>query len=552
MINRRRFLVSSLGLAAGPWLSAATSQASSMKRPKNIMFVMVDDLNLAIGCYGHPAVKTPNIDRLAARGLCFSRAFCTYPLCGPSRSALLTGQRPERLPMADNEVCWRDQRPEPQTLPEIARDHGMFTERIGKIFHHGISKDNPVDHRAEGFNLPHTHTDPKSWVREWGGSYTLDEKNAQGPEQLIDGNRLGGTSLHTIRVANPEVLPDAIITERAVGFLNSSEAREKLFFLGVGFHKPHVPLIAPEKWWAYYDSLDVDAIVPPTFFQPAELPPGTLKAESFHRGADEAQRRHLYKGYLACVSHMDEQLGRVLDALDKSGLAEETLVVFLADHGYHIGEQGDWNKMTLLDPSLRVPMILAGPGIPSGRTCDAVVESIDFFPTVCSLMGWPVPKKTPATDLSPWIADPAKPSERPAYAWVQAGQREGWTIRTATGSCAWGTAARRPFSLTCKVIHTSRGILPGSKTTRRSKARCTSNWSGISKSLPEFHGRAVSSQLASSRFRRLGLCPACGRPLRTHLLCGRRASCGRHRRARPRGGSGAGERGGGRCGASTH
>jgi arylsulfatase A-like enzyme len=419
-----------------------------MKKPKNILFVMVDDLNLSLGCYGHPAVKTPNLDRLAAHGLRFSQAFCTYPLCGPSRSALLTGQRPENLPMADNEVCWRDLRPELQTLPEIARSHGMHTERIGKIFHHGISKDNPVDHSAEGFVLPHTHTDPKSWVCEWGGSYTLDEQNAQGPEQLIDGARLGGTSLHTIRVTNPVVLPDTVIADRATAFLGSPEAREKPFFLGVGFQKPHAPLIAPEKWWAYYDSLDVDAIVPPTFFKSAELPMGTLKDKRFHRGANEDERRHLYKGYLACVSHMDEQLGRVLDALDKNDMAGETLVVFLPDHGYHIGEQGQWDKLMLLDPSLRVPWIMAGPGIPSGRTCDAVVESIDVFPTVCSLMGWSAGQEIAGKNLTPWIEDPFKPSDGAAFAWIKVGKREGWTIRTAThrfGLVSWESAKPQHF-----------------------------------------------------------------------------------------------------------
>jgi arylsulfatase A-like enzyme len=172
--------------------------------------------------------------------------------------------------------------------------------------------------------------------------------------------------------------------------------------------------------------------VPPTYFKPATLPPGTLKDERFHRGADEEQRRHLYEGYLACVSHMDEQLGRVLDALDANGFRDETLVVFVADHGYHIGEQGQWDKLMLLDPSLHVPLILAGPGMPGGRVCPAVVESIDLFPTVCSLMGWASEQSTPATDLSPWIADPARPSERPAFAWVSVSPREGWTLRTAT------------------------------------------------------------------------------------------------------------------------
>jgi uncharacterized sulfatase len=262
-----------------------------------------------------------------------------------------------------------------------------------------------------------------------------------------------------MRVTNPEVLPDTLNADRAIAFFKSRSEAETLrsskseggFFLGLGFHKPHVPLIAPEKWWATYDSLpgaEIDALMGPTAQTPADLPPGTLKQDRFHRGATPEQRRHLYRGYLASVSHMDEQLGRVLDALDAQGLTDSTLVCFVADHGYHIGQQGQWDKMMLLDPALHIPLILTGPGIASGKVCPAIVESLDLFPTLRSLLGLPATQATAGTDLAPWLANPALPSDRPAFAWVKAGPREGWSIRTAThryGEMSLNGGPREPY-----------------------------------------------------------------------------------------------------------
>ncbi len=422
-----------------PLAATAVATGDQAAPPSNLLLILVDDLNLALGCYGHPAAHTPNLDRLAARGLRFANAFCTYPLCGPSRTALLTGQRPESLPMPNNEVAWRDLHPELRSLPQIARATGVHTAAFGKIFHHGIPAAGLAAWREAnpGAPLAHTYDDPPSWNESFCEKADIREALAQGPAQVIDGPPYGGASLHTIRTRNPQVLPDRDTADRAAAFLRAQAERRRAgdstpFFLAAGFHKPHVPLIAPEKWWAHYDSLNGEELAPPTWFKPANLPPGTLKRDRFHRGATEEQRRHLYRGYLACVSHMDEQLGRVLGALAETGLASTTRVAFVADHGYHLGEQGQWDKMMLLDPALRVPMILAGPGIPEGRVCGAVVESFDLFPTLCGLVAWAPRQSVHGRDLAPWIADPAAPSERAAFAWVKEGLREGWTIRTAT------------------------------------------------------------------------------------------------------------------------
>ncbi|NRA38756.1 MAG: sulfatase-like hydrolase/transferase, partial [Planctomycetes bacterium] len=404
-----------------------------MSKAKNILFFMTDDLNLAIASYGHPAAHTPNFDRLAQMGIRFANGFCTYPLCGPSRAATLTGQRPESFPMPNNEVCWREQRPEVKTLQEVARDNGLYSERIGKIFHHGFPSDSDEYKAMQQDNaLPHTFDDAPSFDLEWGQKAQDYEGRAEGPEFNFSGKPFGGTSLHTIEVGNKEVLPDLLSADRAIEFLASDKVNSP-FMLSIGFHKPHVPFVAPTKWWDYYKDLDVDALWPSNSFEQVQgFPKGTFLREEFHRGLDVEQRRYLYRGYLACVSWMDEQLGRILDAFEASSAADNTLIAFVGDHGYHMGEHGQWDKMNLLDPSLRIPLLLAGAGVPhTNAVCDAYVESSDFYPTICNLMGWQTPENH-GTDLLPWIEEPQLESTRPIFAWVQAGKREGWSIRTPT------------------------------------------------------------------------------------------------------------------------
>lgn len=430
--TRRDFLKTT---AAGAVLAATRSLAAPrpVPRPRNVLLLMVDDLNVALSPWGHPAAITPNIARLASRGLRFSRAYCPYPLCGPSRSAFLTGRRPEWLGMGTNEVDWRSGHPDVVTLPEIARAHGLHARRIGKITHQGLPEGSEA--RKEVLarkSLPHTHYDPIAWEVEFGDTPYSYERHAQGRERVLSGHPHGGISLHTMRVDTPDVLPDHLFADHAVDFLASAAAHDP-FFLGVGFMKPHVPLFAPEACWKPFDALDVASLFSPSAWKPpANLSPGALLHPSFHRGLDLEAREHLYRGYMASVMWTDSQLGRVLDALEASGEADRTLIVFVADHGYHLGEQGAWDKMMLFEPSLHIPLIIAGAGVTApGGTCDALVESLDLFPTICGLMDWKAPESH-GTDLTPWLRDPARPSNRPVHAWVHAGRRQGWSIRTDT------------------------------------------------------------------------------------------------------------------------
>ena len=467
-MNRRQFLTNSslasvgLGLTAcqtGTSSSPSANSANLSSKKMNHLFFIVDDLNLSLGCYGHSAAFTPNIDRLAARGTRFANAFCPYPLCGPSRTAMLTGQRPEAIPMPNNEVAWRDLVPDIRTLPEVFRRAGYRTAGYGKIFHHGIQAENLDAWRKANpdARLPHDQKDPASWTET-----AIDEADvfyeihAKGPERVLDGVAHGGTSLHSIRAVNPDILPDYLSANHAIDFLKNysnpesrtSNPESQNFFLGVGFHKPHVPFIAPEKWFAFYDSLDVEQLRPPTWFQPASLPEGTLKQSRTHRGMDEEERQHCYKGYLACVSWMDEQLGRVMAALEAQGLSGNTTISFVADHGYHLGEHTQWDKMMLLDPALRVPLILAGPGIPAGQVTEATTESLDLFPTICQLHGIDPKQSSGGKSLQPWLKDPDTASARPAFAWVNAGKRQGWSIRTDRyryGLTSYDEAEAKPY-----------------------------------------------------------------------------------------------------------
>ena len=471
-MHRRTFIKSGLrattvGLGA-TLLTQRADAMSSLVHPNetpspgrmNHLFFIVDDLNVALGCYGHPAAHTPNIDRLAARGTRFANTYCPYPLCGPSRTALLTGQRPESFPMPDNEVAWRDLAPDLRTLPQIFREAGYRTAGFGKIFHHGIQARDLAAWKAAhpDAHLPHDYEDASSWDESAGTGMPWEiERHAQGPEQIIDGRAHGGTSLHSIRATHPEILPDFITADHAIGFLRNqrewaggqkTNPGDQGFFLGVGFHKPHVPFIAPEKWWAFHDGLDVDSLRPPTWVQPAELPKGTRKDERFHRGMDEEQRQHCYKGYLSCVSWMDEQVGRVLAQLEASGLADTTLVSFVADHGYHIGQQAQWDKMQLLDPALRDPLVLAGPGIVAGQVATATVQSLDLFPTLLDLHGLSPGQPSQGYSLQTCLTDPDTPSARPAFGWVHAGPRQGWTLRTDRhryGLTSWQGETPEPY-----------------------------------------------------------------------------------------------------------
>jgi uncharacterized sulfatase len=422
-------------------ISIASSQAQENRPPArrkpNVLFIAVDDLNVRLGCYGFD-VKTPNIDALAAQSVRFERAYCQYPLCNPSRSSLLTGRYPERTRVMDNRQWFRLNMPEVTTLPGLFRVRGYVTSRVGKIFHAGLDDDQGWDEGGEPYNLPAPRTPEQQAQRE---------RNA---------DRWEGAA------GDGENLADARTASRAIAFLE--QPREKPFFLAVGFVKPHVPFVAPKK---YFDLYDPARITLPPDFAPKpvaggpDLPPPALRPNFdlfIRREATEAQAREATVAYYAATSFMDAQVGRVLAALDRLGLRDNTIIIFFGDHGFHLGEKGMWSKQSLFEASTRVPLLIAAPMVAQAfqpaqdrqanpppaaalqpanapatgllRTCGRTVELLDLYPTLAELCALPVPAGLAGKSLVPLLKDPSAAWDRPARTVLRRGQVLGRSLRT--------------------------------------------------------------------------------------------------------------------------
>ncbi|MBN1421636.1 MAG: sulfatase [Planctomycetes bacterium] len=413
-ISRREWLRAAAGVAAGAAACAGPAAAPGElpRRRPNVLLIAVDDLIPSLGCYGHPVVKSPNIDRLARRGIRFDRAYCQFPVCNPSRSSLLTGLYPETTGVLDNRVPLLVRKPDAVTMPRWFRDHGYETARIGKIFHDG----QPFD-------------DPKAWDQ-------VSDPRGTPAGRKGEGRNLTGGEVAWCRwlaaAGTDDDQPDGGIAAEAIRFLERE--REKPFFLGVGFRKPHDPFIAPKK---YFDLYPLDSLVPPRMpsDRSPHLPLAIASAwqKVFDRFTDR-ERKEFMRAYYAGISFMDAMLGRVLDALDRRNLAGDTIVVFFGDHGYHLGTHGWWNKNTLFEDSCRAPLIIAAPGTTApedaGKACAGIAEFVDFFPTLADLCGLPAPQALHGASIRHLLADPGRPGKPAAFTVVHRGSCLGRSVRT--------------------------------------------------------------------------------------------------------------------------
>lgn len=381
----------------------------------NVLLVCVDDLKPLLGCYGSRTVKSPNIDRLAARGIRFDRAYCNQAVCAPSRNSLLTGRRPQSLGIYDLGTNFRAAVPDAVTLPQVFKRQGWQAEGLGKIFHVGHGN----------------REDPASWsVPHWKANvvaYVLPESRAsQGltREEALFSNRSAqglprGAAWEAADVTDNRY-PDGAIADEAVRRLQQAKARPgQPFFLAVGFVKPHLPFCAPKKYWDLYDpdALPLATVTNPPAGAPAYAPQfgGELRqyAAIPEQGAlDPGLQRKLVHGYHAAVSYMDAQLGRVLDELDRLDLARGTMVVLWGDHGWHLGDHGMWCKHTNYEEATRIPLIIVAPGVARpGSFSTALVETVDLFPTLLELAGLSpdaVPQGLDGRSLVPVLRDPVR------------------------------------------------------------------------------------------------------------------------------------------------
>mgnify|MGYP001766025582 CR=1 FL=1 len=370
----------------------------------NVLFITADDLAATLGCYGHPVVKSPNIDRLAARGVRFDRAYCQYPLCNPSRASVLTGRRPDDIRVMNNAPHFRDTFPGIVTLPQAFRQNGYYSARSGKIFHAGV----PMDIGREGLD------DPPSW------DFAI---NPSGADKMLEASlvnftpkrSLGSCLCYAIADGPSGEQTDGRVATEAIKLMEQN--RDRRFFIAVGFYRPHSPHIAPKK---YFDLYPIEKIQAPAYSTNdlQDIPAPALFMRPAHWGASEREQREVIRGYYATVSFMDEQVGRLLDALDRLNLAGKTIVVFWGDNGYLLGQHGQWMKTMLFEEAVRVPLVFAGPGIARGRKCSRVVELLDLFPTLTDLCGVQSPQNLQGKSLRPLLVKPSAPWTDAAYSQV--------------------------------------------------------------------------------------------------------------------------------------
>jgi len=372
---------------AAPWLARAANQKL------NVLFIAVDDLNNRLGCYGDPLVKTPNIDRLAARGVRFDRAYCNYPLCNPSRTSLLSGRRPDTTRILDNMTPPRTHLGEVAFLPEHFRHHGYFTARVGKIAHGRFE-------------------DAVRW--DVSESSRPGQRYSAPPPVEKDG---GAVKLRWHATANDDANePDGRTARRIVELMDQGGG--KPWFLGAGFHKPHLPWIAPKKYFDLYPPERI--VLPPTPADDrADIPPIALTRTPSDDQMSALDKKTAIAAYHAATSFMDAQVGVLLDSLDRRQLWDRTIVLLFGDHGWHLDDHGGlWRKMTVFEESARAPLIVVAPGKKPGVS-PRLVEFVDLYPTLAGLCGLPLPEGLEGASFAPLLDDPRQPWKKAAFTVVQ-------------------------------------------------------------------------------------------------------------------------------------
>jgi len=411
-----------------PWITAlvvavAAGLSLGVEKRMNVLFIISDDLNNFQGCYGDPLAQTPHLDRLAQRGVMFRRAYCAFPLCGPSRNSMLTGLYPNSSGILSNAQIFRQTIPSHRSLPHAFREAGYFAARIGKLYHYNVPN-------SVGTN---GHDDPASWELEL---------NPAGVDRLLEEpdifsltpGQFGGTLSWYASPRGDALHTDGMLAADAEWVLERcARQRERPFFLALGFYRPHTPYVSPRPYFDLYRRDAMPLHPPVEAFHKPNLPEaalGSYKKEQ-DRLTDDL-RRDCVQAYYASISFMDAQVGRVLDALDRLKLADSTILVFTSDHGYHMGEHGLWQKMSLFEESSRVPMMIAVPGRSTpGTVVEAPVSQIDLYPTLAELCGVPAPDNLQGQSLVSMLADPSV-------------QGRGWALTQVTRGGVGRTAASSP------------------------------------------------------------------------------------------------------------
>ncbi len=389
-------------LSMGVLLSLVLTSFASAREQPNVLFIAIDDLKPALGCYGDAAANTPNLDRLAARALRLDRAYCNQAVCGPSRNSMMTGLRPQTLGIYDLSTNFRIARPDAITLPQHFLNQGYHTAAIGKILHTGHGN----------------HDDPASWSEKHTHPktdyYALPENRPPAGEGS-KGEEKRGSPTESADVPD-DTYEDGLIATAAVQKLATLKAAKAPFYFAVGFRCPHLPFVAPKKYWDRIDTAKLPLPASDTLPHgaPEAAGPSTdelRKYKGIPQGKEvlsEEQKRHLIHGYYAATSYVDACVGRVLDALEAAGLADNTIIVVWGDHGYHLGDHGIWGKHTNFELAARIPFMVALPG-KAGAVSSALVETVDIYPTLAALAGLPAPKGLDGKSFASLFDNPTSP-----------------------------------------------------------------------------------------------------------------------------------------------
>ena len=368
----------------------------------NVLFLIADDLNCDLGSYNHPLVLSPSIDKLASNGILFENAHNQYPLCGPSRASFMTGMYSDQTKITQNNVLLRTTVPDVITMGQRFRQQGYRSVRIGKIYHY----DNPSSIGSSSAD------DIYTWdytINPWGR-----DKEEEYKINTLRERQYGGTLSWLAADGKDEEQTDGIVATEAIEQLEKFSKNGQNFFLAVGMYRPHVPFVAPKKYFDMYDRNSVEIMYSgstPEYLNTLPEPAaksirwGNRNQVLLNLKSNNELAKEIKEAYFATTTFMDAQVGRILKKLQQTGLDKNTIVVFTSDHGYHLSEHGHWQKQTLFENSTRIPLIFSGPGIDQGKRTNSPVEMIDIYPTIMQLTGIDTPDHVIGKSLKPIFKD---------------------------------------------------------------------------------------------------------------------------------------------------
>lgn len=403
------------GCSSGLWANEPEA-ASKTSRP-NILLITVDDLKPTLGCYGDPIADTPNIDTLANSGIIFENAHCQQAVCTASRASMLTGKYPDSIQLWDLKTKIRQHNPDIITLPQYFKNNGYTTVAVGKVFdrrnvdEHHDALSWSIEHQTPHTGTEYQYANPDHYSAMQG----LEQAGKLQKNRTTVLKKHGLTPPTEIYDTEDNDYPDAKIAMLGVQHIEALSQQQEPFFLAVGFLRPHLPFAAPEKYWNLYER---DQFTPhPVKSLPKDSPHFAFQDSWELRWAysgipgngkplSPELQQDLIHGYYACVSFIDAQVGYLIAALDEHGLRENTIIVLLGDHGFHLGDHGMWCKHTNYEQATRAPLIFAGPEIPKNTQSMAPVELIDIYPTLCDLTDLPEPTDIEGMSLAPLFKEP--------------------------------------------------------------------------------------------------------------------------------------------------